>query len=329
LPAGKLNEKLTIFVYSRLQNTAIVHHDELGVFTMTTIVADNALSGKVLMRVRIIWFATVGIALILCVLTLPDYLQSVVDVVNLPLNGPGLAVPTTGTDLFLIAHFMYVLVFLAIGIMIFLRLPRDKMGLFTSAVFITLALSASSPLMPETNPLTFKIALIVSLVPVLGQALVYLSLPDGRIPHWSVTVPILVGFLFLNSIGPLILHSDLTRWASLVLWLALLTFELYRYRSTHALLPRKQIRWVAFGMCIIVLANFLRLPVVETTWVNWLGSSGVSFDTWMFIHEFIPFPLLSLAGPICIAISLLVIPRQVSVSKDVEDDPEASNLAHL
>jgi hypothetical protein len=270
---------------------------------------DTKLSGKYLTCALIVWIAAVGITVILSLLTFPTYIQIVL---NLPSSSPfdtGQSPFPIDKQLLLINHFVVVVATLFFGVLIAIRLPRDRMGLLASAVFIIYALAQSSPRIAVfQEDLQTQLLILVAWVSITAMFYVYLVFPTGRMAYPWLVLPVVCVALYISSIGGQIL-GNLTEWIVLALWLATLGLVVYRYRQTHDLALRQQLKWAVIGLCVITISVALvifTLPIEN--YLSSMGTGPIWFEVQTRGFEFIP-NILSLAGPMCLTIALLRTPK--------------------
>ncbi|MBI5029139.1 MAG: hypothetical protein HZB51_01330, partial [Chloroflexi bacterium] len=241
----------------------------------------NTLTGVDLIVARGSWFALVLIALGLFIVAVPFRYQQLITVtpqgdtplvILAPNEAEWLAAQsislTTYALYFLALETIFALVHITLGLIIYLRKPREVLGMFASLAFITFGvlvpgtsrvlddgsgsiLEVSLHLVQNIGWVTFTICFFIFpdgrfvpswtrwfLVPFTVWAAAWLMFPLANPFNWSLPV-MLIGFLFLFGCG----------------FLA----QLYRYIFVSTPMERVQTRWVlyAFGVATLGVGIFL------------------------------------------------------------------------
>jgi signal transduction histidine kinase len=237
-------------------------------------------ASKWLPRVRVVWFALVGLIFVTFLFSIPDtyrQLQSVCD--------PAIqectewAQPTTQTLTTLdeygislkaaaIYHLtLYIvvsLVFWVTGLMILRHRSHDWHGLLVSYLLITSgAGGVSFVFIQPTNTsilpdFLFAIAAFTIFPMYLALSLFFLTFPDGRIySHWTRFVP---GLIFANY-GVWLAPGkwNIQQWPPLIagLWIIFVfgshvVVQWVRYRRSYTQEQRQQTKWLIYGFGIVL-----------------------------------------------------------------------------
>jgi hypothetical protein len=237
-------------------------------------VGNTRLHGYWLVAARIIWGISALLALGISVAAVPTFFEHLntacttarcVDIQLRPhdiagLHALGLSLSFYASYL-LAVYIFFMLVWFAIGGMIFWRKSDDRVALFVSFFLIIFVLTFNSSMF-DTLPSNWQwLVQWLSFIGLFCFGLFFNIFPDGRIvPRWVIwTVPPALVWeagrtFFPNS--PV--NSD--NWPSqlgIVSWLVfcgLLIFaQIYRYRYVSTPVQRRQTKWVVFGICAALL----------------------------------------------------------------------------
>ncbi len=154
-----------------------------------------------------------------------------------------------------------VLIFLAVGALIFWRKSDTWLGLLTSLFLLVGAgLANNIPnVLVTSGPLLLPYGLvlvILAFVTVLGSALFLLTFPTGQFaPRWTRVLVLLWVAFFTSFVipGP----YNVSHWPGVLFAAELfVTFgstvavQIYRYRRVYTPLQRQQTKWVVFGVAV-------------------------------------------------------------------------------
>jgi hypothetical protein len=271
--------------------------------TSSSLDPDIRLEGPQFTRALLAWGVAVGIALILCVLTLPTYIDWRLSF-------------SPGNNLSLINHFIYVGVILLLGCVLFIKQRHDRMSVLASGFFITYALTNSVPVL-SSPPVVVSVLAFVSIFIGLALFCLYFFFPDGQLAYPVVSL-ILVGCLLLLQFVGSSLAFEVRAGIVLALWIAVLGFIYYRYRHTVSAPRRQQFKWAMFGLIGIIASNLLNLFNAPLT--NALLTMGRGDDWFTVVNrgsELIRI-LLLLMGPLFITLALLRVPTQADTTAHAE-----------
>jgi hypothetical protein len=204
------------------------------------------------------------------------------------------------------------LVWFAVGGLVFLLRPRDKMALLVSCflvVFGTATLASES------------VDVLVSVYPgwwvparglqVLGEVLAvlfFLTFPDGRfVPRWSpLLAAVFLTFQIPGDLFPELYSSappvfgTLQMLVFLACVLGMIGSQVYRYRRVSTFEQRRQTKWVVFGT---TLATLLLITTLAPLFFFVLRVAETSSSFVLLIGEMIPFIMLLI--PISVGIATL------------------------
>lgn len=207
------------------------------------------------------------------------------------------------------------LVWIAVGFVIFWRRPDDRIALFAALTLVLLGTSFS--------PVTYLLAIVlgptspggilITCLEVVAWSSLAFSLalfPDGRfVPRW--TRWLVLGYLLcqLPLSVPESWSSTLGQWQPLLLAapiiiveVALLGAQVYRYRSVSSAIQRQQTKWVLFALLVAIpidVANILPALVFPA-----LRQPGPAHTLYVLFSE-ITLPGIVLLIPLTIGFALL------------------------
>ena len=257
-------------------------------------------------RAFILWVGVVLVSAILCLLTLPTYVQSILsfgsnglfsDVIS-EMSGPS-TLPIDSI-LYLVVHFAGLLAFLALGVITFVRLPRNNLRLLMSGTFITMALTTSWPIVAGPTDLLTKLIILASPLPYIAQIYIYLAYPTTRLKYVWLAIPLLCAAFFVMSFG----LGDHTTLATLILWLAVLGLVVYTFYHSDSI-ERGLIQWAIVGLCGLVASAAIH--VLDVLIINAFLSLGTG-EIWFEVVTrgfYLLHTVLGLLGPIFMTIALL------------------------
>jgi hypothetical protein len=248
--------------------------------------ATTRLSGSRLIIARAVWLALVVPSVGLFLASLPVYYVQIqracVDPVTCNVAGtltakglqelPALGLSVSGYAALLTIFFtIIVAIWSGIGFLIFWRRSDEWFALLTAFFLVmfnttypgfpTSALALAYPAL--TVPITFLSGL------GLASIVLFLVLfPNGRlVPRWMGL------FLLLGMIGAVStvlpptsrFNSDNLPWwlglVTLVVYVAIIFSQIYRYRRVSTRVERQQIKWVVFGIIVVLTGIFVILPI--------------------------------------------------------------------
>jgi hypothetical protein len=143
-----------------------------------------------------------------------------------------------------------VLVFVAVGAVIFWRKSDNWMGIFAALALVLLGITFNSGAFASVGlqyPALQFLGLFLTFLGQTGFNIFPFLFPDGRfVPRWMIwVVPVVVVREALNAFRPDLLGND---WLFLVELASGIFALVYRYRRVSNSVQRQQTRWVVFGV---------------------------------------------------------------------------------
>jgi len=162
---------------------------------------------------------------------------------------------------------VFVVVYVAVGVVIFWRRSDDRMALFASLTLVAFPGGFNSTLLLILPP---ALLLPDSFVAFIGSTFLFLFFylfPTGRfVPRWTRWLSVGVTALWAVYAFFPFLHFNSTFPFSVLLLgfiCSALVAQVYRYRRVSSALQRQQTKWVVFGVSI-GLGGFLVLGIFST-----------------------------------------------------------------
>jgi hypothetical protein len=203
------------------------------------------------------------------------------------------------------------LVWFAVGGLVFLLRPRDRMALLVSCflvVFGTATLASESvDVLVSAHPAWWVPARGLQVLGEILAVLFFLTFPDGRfVPRWTPLLAVV--FLTFQIPGDLFpgLYRDAPVFGTLQMLVFLLCVlgmigsQVYRYRRVSTFEQRRQTKWVVFGT---TLAISLLITTLAPLFFFVLRVAETSSYFVLLIGEMIPFIMLLI--PISVGIATL------------------------
>jgi hypothetical protein len=203
------------------------------------------------------------------------------------------------------------LVWFAVGGLVFLLRPRDRMALLVSCflvVFGTATLASESvDVLVSAYPAWWVPARGLQVLGEILAVLFFLTFPDGRfVPRWTPLLAVV--FLTFQIPGDLFpgLYRDTPVFGTLQMLVFLLCVlgmigsQVYRYRRVSTFEQRRQTKWVVFGT---TLAISLLITTLAPLFFFVLRVAETSSYFVLLIGEVIPFIMLLI--PISVGIATL------------------------
>ena len=204
------------------------------------------------------------------------------------------------------------LIWVALGVIIFLRRSNDWIGLLVSMALIAMGINGLSDNVNLLSKATPEFAPLYNTLSAVGASLVILLVflfPDGRfVPRWTryIAIP-LVALALADPLLAFVLPPLENAPGTLAVIAALLAgiaigaiAQIQRYRNHSNLEQRQQSKWVIFG--------FLALLLVAFTWIISVELYPPSAGPGRLYFNLLTFPLLLLlllVLPITMALSIL------------------------
>lgn len=225
------------------------------------------LSGRWLILARLVWGVLVAFAFLVFITSIPVYFAHLQTVCVHGSCTPGQLTPQNEhmiSNLSLYAAVLVVfnvatsLVWLAVGIVLFLRRSDDWMALLVS---LTLMVVGAAP--PDASGLGWWPTRVTVFLSVVLLFLVFCLFPNGRfVPRWMCWLPVVYSALNVLDFfadGPTTLPSWLVPFYFLLAFgcIGLLgVAQIYRYRHVASPIERQQSKWVMFSTSTVIVGVF-------------------------------------------------------------------------
>jgi hypothetical protein len=164
--------------------------------------------------------------------------------------------------------------FFTIALILFLRLPNDRLAFFTAIFLLGFGTANAYPLAPEFLDLVYSADRLYILIPTLINNLLSWPLlifffalyPDGIfVPVWMRFV---AGYGFFFSLGwgilPQIFAAPQGGLAVFIFLSVLFVFgssfyaQIYRYRTYSSPFQRQQTKWMVYGFAVVTVSTTLQ-----------------------------------------------------------------------
>jgi hypothetical protein len=199
------------------------------------------------------------------------------------------------------------LIFLAVGTVIFLRAARDRVALLCSYMLMTFAfgLAGFLPGLTITDPVLNALSVILTGTAQVLVGLFFLVFPSGRfVPRWSRWCVLAVAAAVLVVTVPSIARAQPAPGAAQPISFGLVLLgavaQVYRYRRVSTLTERQQTKWVVFGlaaaMAVIVVTRLVPLVLPASMSNSQVAGNLVGGGSFILALVFIP---------VCIGIAVL------------------------
>jgi hypothetical protein len=288
--------------------------------------ANTRFSGPRLIIARAVWLALVVPSVGLFLASLPVYYVQIqracVDPVMCNVAGTLTAkglqeLPALGLSVSVYAALLtifftiIVAIWSGIGLLIFWRRSDEWFALLTA--FFLVMFNTTYPGFPITALALAYPALTapITFLSGLGLASIVLFLvlfPNGRlVPRWMGL------FLLLGMVGAVStvlpptsrFNSDnLPWWLGLVtpvVYVAIIFSQIYRYRRVSTRVERQQIKWVVFGIIVVLTGIFVILPIFAFFFPT-LNQPNIPSSVFLGL---ITYPLLLLSLPVTVGMAIL------------------------
>ncbi len=237
--------------------------------------SETRLHGRWLVLARVGWIAVTVTLVILNLIALPDtygsYFTFTPPVLQ-ELHRLGLS-PTLYGILLTVENAPLQLVYLALGLLLFLRRSDDRMALFCAFALVTFGNAlplydfTSGTIVPTlaTNAVLRVVALVLFAMGEASLVLFFYLFPSGRFaPRWTRWGALLVVAYWLAVIFFPTLPSNAGRPATFLVPFFLLTavvVQVYRYRRVSTPRERQQTKWAVFGFALAMLVLVVGIPI--------------------------------------------------------------------
>jgi signal transduction histidine kinase len=275
-------------------------------------------SARRLPTIRAAWYVAALLALAIVIVAIPGYIRAVPEgfsVVEFTVNPSRVVVAINALSALLSVGTVLLSFYLAF--LLFRRRPTDRMALFLS--FYLLGFGVFSGPFELLEPLAAASVTIfiwnVILTPLIiypASCFLFLLFPDGRFaPDWSrrlawaslITAPVLsISFLIWSDSEPRPLAAMVTgSLAPVVVMSGVLYAQFYRYRHIASGQQRQQIKWVAYGLGIML---FIQVATGFPYFWSFTLPAGTPYPAWLALSTALYF--LSFAAlPISLTIAVM------------------------
>jgi hypothetical protein len=237
--------------------------------------SETHLHGRWLVLARVGWIAVTVTLVILNLIALPDtygsYFTFTPPVLQ-ELHRLGLS-PTLYSILLTVENAPFQLVYLALGLLLFLRRSDDRMALFCAFALVTFGNAlplynfSSGSIVPilATNAVLRVVALVLFAIGEASLVLFFYLFPSGHFaPRWTRWGALLVAAYWLAVVFFPALPSNAGGPATFLVPFFLLTAvvaQVYRYRRVSTPRERQQTKWVVFGLALAMLVLVVTIPI--------------------------------------------------------------------
>jgi hypothetical protein len=237
--------------------------------------SEKHLHGRGLVLARVGWIVVTMTLVILNLIALPDtylaYFTFTPQVLQ-DLHRLGLS-PTLYGILLTVENAPFQLVYLALGLLLFLRRSDDRMALFCSFMLVTFGNAlplydfTNGSLVPglDTNAVLRVTTLVLFAAGEASLVIFFYLFPSGRFaPRWTRWCALLVVAYWLAVVFFPTLPSNAGGPATYVIPLSLLSAvvaQVYRYRRISTPRERQQTKWVVFGFTLAILLLFVYIAI--------------------------------------------------------------------
>jgi hypothetical protein len=237
--------------------------------------SETHLHGRWLVLARVSWIVVTVTLVILNIIALPDtyvaYFTFTPQVLQ-DLHRLGLS-PTLYGILVMVENAPVQLVYLALGLLLFLRRSDDRMALFCSFMLVTFGNALplydfnSGTIVPSlaTHIALRVIALVLFAAGEASLVIFFYLFPSGQfVPRWTRWCALLVVVYWMAVVFFPTLPSNAGGLASYVIPLSLLSAvvaQVYRYRRISTPRERQQTKWAVFGFILAILILIMQIPI--------------------------------------------------------------------
>ena len=278
--------------------------------------AEIHLQGAWLVLARIAWVTVSLLAVGLFVASLPSYFAYL----HIPAKSSFEAPQLTPSDVHVLQHLglsldfyawinisVYViilLVYVLVGILLFLRKPDDRLALLASISLVLFPFAFSTQIV-GTLPAAWTLpAGIVELLGNLCLGLFFFVFPSGRfVPRWASLL--MVVWIVYWTISVFFPDSPLANsWPLFFplpgITLCLIVFQVYRYRRVSTPTQRQQTKWVIAGFAVSFGPLVLSQTIEFTILIQLFPKSALLISLMQ-----LPFDLLLLIFPLSLGFAIL------------------------
>ena len=205
---------------------------------------------------------------------------------------------------------IFQLVYMLLGLLLFLRRPNDRMALFCAFALVTFGSAVSffdfsggdvAPTL-AANPIVHIVALILFGVGETSFVVFFYLFPSGRFaPRWTRWAALLVVAYYVAVVFYPALPSNAGGPATFFIPLYLasaVVAQVYRYRRISTPREQEQTKWVVFGFGLAILLLALNFPI------GFLLPASVT-NNQLFANLNPVFPMALMMVPVFIVIAIL------------------------
>jgi hypothetical protein len=243
------------------------------------IVSGTRLHGRALALARAMWLIAIAAIVGLYAMSIPAQAREMQKVCSgdcqfyqLTLTQaselPNLGLTLSSYAVYVLAlNLLFFLVFVAVGVIIFVRKSDDWFGIYAALALLLFGLSFSNPLLllAEDYP-AFKVPLL--LLSVFGSTLFgvfFYLFPDGRfVPCWSRWLILLV---IAREVNYAFAPDSPLKYLFPVELASLILAQIYRYIRSSNAVQRQQTKWFVYGTSVGIL-GFGGLIIFVTEQMN-------------------------------------------------------------
>ncbi len=200
---------------------------------------------------------------------------------------------------------VFILGFVLVGLIIFLRRSDNWVAIFVSLMLVTLGTTDILDALVRARPHWAVLVNALSAIAWVSLLVFFYVFPNGQfVPRWTAVLA--VGFaVFAVMTQPFNpeLWAPLPWTISMLAWVATgVAAQVYRYRRVSNPIQQQQTKWIVFGLCAAFVGFFIiTLPGAVYNLRNMAGPIALYYDLgWRL--AFIPIALLL---PLTIAFSVL------------------------
>jgi len=238
--------------------------------TSDAIAVPYTISGRWLRWIHAAWYVAVFLALAVTAVAIPGYIRAVPEgfsVIPFTVNPAPVVVALNA--LTAVLSFATVLLSLSLAFLLFRRCPNDRMALFLSFYLLAFGVYSGPFELADPVPAAGVASFVwnVFFTPLIiypATCFLFLLFPDGRFaPDWSrwlalaalIIAPVMAitSFMYFGSDSrpaALLVASSLPPVAVM---LGVLYAQFYRYRHIASGEERQQIKWVVYGLGIMLI----------------------------------------------------------------------------
>jgi hypothetical protein len=289
--------------------------------------AKTRLSGSKLIFARVVWLALVIPGLVLFIASLPVYFvqlqRACVDVVTCNITGSlsskglqdlsaiGLSVSAYAA-LIIIFFVIIVTIWSVVGFLIFWRRSDEWFALVTAFLLVTFNITYpgfSTSALALAYPALTGLITFLSALGLASLAMFLVLFPNGRlVPRWMALFLLFALIGTVSTVFPPTSpfnSNNLPGWLNLLLNVltfgAIIFSQIYRYMRRSTGVERQQIKWVVFGIIIILLGISVLPLIFNFFFPSYFSQPNIPSSV---ILGLVNYPLLLLSLPLSIGISI-------------------------